>query len=299
MPGLVSVITPSYNCGKYIHRLLDSVLKQTYPAVEMHVIDDGSTDDTKQIVQDYIPRFAERGYILHYIYQENQGQSVAINNGLKLIKGDYLVWPDADDFYKADDTIESLVAALEQAGSGFGMSRCLLEYLNEEDLSYLREISVPGNKDRLFEDCLFGTNGFWYCAGACMVRTDVLREMIPGLDIYTEHAAGQNWQLMLPVLYQYRCATMPEVKYSLLVRSASHSRGQFSSRKQTNRRYNVYRNTILATLQHIPTMPAAELKRYTKQINSHYNHLIFRNNLIFILGPLVPTIQKVKKFFKR
>lgn len=296
---IVSILTPSYNCGKYIHRLLDSVLKQTYPSIEMFVIDDGSVDDTKSLIQDYIPRFAERGYTLHYIHQENQGQSVAINNGLKLIKGDYLVWPDADDFYKEDDTIESLAQALEQGGEQVGMSRCLLEYLNEDDLSFIRAVKVTEIKDSLFEDCLFGTNGFWYCAGACMVKTSALREMIPGLEIYTEKAAGQNWQLMLPVLYKYKCATVPEVKYSVLQRSASHSRGQFTSRKQTNTRFNGYRNTILETLKKIPYMTFNELKSYSGKINAYYNRMIFKNNMVFFLGPLVPVIQRVKKLFKR
>lgn len=300
MLGLVSILTPSYNCGKYIHRLLDSVLRQTYPSVEMFVIDDGSTDGTREIIKSYIPRFARRGYELHYIYQENQGQSVAINNGLKMVNGEYLIWPDADDFYKTDDAIESLVKAVSDADEQTGMSRCLLEYLHEDDLSFSRAIQISGPvKERLFDDCLFGTNGFWYCAGACLVKTSVVREMIPDLEIYTEHAAGQNWQLMLPVLYKYKCATVPEIKYSVLTRRASHSRGQFSSRKQTNRRFNVYRNTILSTLQRIPSMPADELKSYANAINKHYNQLIFKNNMIFYLRPVIPMVQKVKKLFRK
>ena len=300
MLGLVSILTPSYNCGKYIHRLLDSVLRQTYPSVEMFVIDDGSTDDTKEIIESYIPRFAQRGYELHYTYQENQGQSVAINNGLKMINGEYLIWPDADDFYKTDDAIESLVKALSEADEQTGMSRCLLEYLNEDDLVFCRAVSVNGPvKECLFEDCLFGTNGFWYVPGDYMVKTSVVREMIPDMEIYTEHAAGQNWQLMLPVLYKYKCVTVPEIKYSVLTRRASHSRGQFSSRKQTNRRFNVYRNTILSTLERIPSMPAEELESYTSSINKHYNRLIFKNNLIFFLRPVIPVVQKVKKLFRK
>lgn len=298
MLGLVSVLTPSYNCGKYIHRLLDSVLQQTYPSIEMFVIDDGSTDDTKSIIDSYIPRFAQRGYELHYAYQENQGQSVAINNGLKMISGEYLVWPDADDFYKTNDAIEILVKALSEADEQTGMSRCLLEYLHEDDLSFSRAVTNYSLiKERLFDDCLFGTNGFWYVPGGYMVKTEVLREMIPGLEIYTNHAAGQNWQLMLPVLYKYKCVTVPEIMYSVLTRRASHSRGQFSSRKKTNRLFNVYRNTILSTLERIPLMPTDEKKMYLQDINAHYNREIFRSNLRFYLRPIIPSVQKIKKMF--
>ena len=105
MSKLVSVLTPTYNCGKYITRLLDSVLRQTYPAIDMHVIDDGSVDDTKEIIERYIPEFEQRGYTLHYHYQTNQGQSAAINNHLNLVTGDYFVWPDADDFYRRTDHV--------------------------------------------------------------------------------------------------------------------------------------------------------------------------------------------------
>ena len=296
---IVSILTPSYNCGKYIRRLLDSVLKQTYPSIEMYVIDDGSEDDTKAIIQGYISRFAERGYSLHYIHQENQGQSVAINNGLKLIKGDYLVWPDADDFYKTDDAIEALVQALENADETVGMSRCLLEYLREEDLSLNWAVKVTENKDRLFEDCLFGSVNYWYTPGGYMVKTSVLREMIPDLEIYTEKAAGQNWQLMLPVLYKYKCITVPEVKYSVLQRDASHSRGQYSSRKQINKRINGYRNTILSTLERIKEMPDEERRAYNKKINRLYDKRILQNNLSFMPRPIQSAVKSIAKLFKR
>ena len=300
MLGLVSVLTPTYNCGKYIHRLLDSVLKQTYPSIEMYVIDDGSVDDTKAIIQDYIPRFAERGYTLHYTYQENQGQSVAINNGLKLIKGDYLIWPDTDDFYKTDDAIEMLVKALENTDETVGMSRCLLEYLREDDLSLQRSMNPDREySESLFEDCLYGAIDYWYSPGDYMVKTSVLKQVIPDLEIYTEHDAGQNWQLMLPVLYSHRCVTVNRVMYSVLVRDTSHSRGQYSSRKPINKRINGYRRTILSTLQRIDEMPSVERRAYTKKINRLYDKRLLQNNLSFMPGPVQSAVKSLVKLFKR
>ena len=294
MSDLVSVLTPTYNCGKYIHRLLDSVLKQTYPAIEMYVMDDGSTDDTRSVIDSYIPRFEEKGYSLHYRYHENQGQSGAINDGLKLVKGDYLVWPDADDFYKTDNAIEVMVDSLKNSADDVGMTRVLLEYLKEEDLTLARGLNQPGPySDRLFEDCLFKINGFWYCAGGYMVKTAVLKAGIPDLEIYTEHDAGQNWQLMLPVLYTHRCLTIPQVMYSVLTRSSSHSRGQYATRKQVNRQYNGYRNTILATLKKIPSMPAAELTDYCRRINRQYDKMVMMNNLRCFLRPITPYIKRM------
>lgn len=132
-----------------------------------------------------------------------------------------------------------------------------------------------------------------------MVKTKALKRTVPDLDIYTEHNAGQNWQLMLPVLYSYRCVTVNRVMYSALVRSASHSRGQYSSRKQINKRINGYRNTILSTLERIQEMPSEERDAYIKKINQLYDRKIRQNNLLFFTKPIRPVIQRVKKLLKR
>ena len=291
---IISIITASYNCGKYIHRLLDSVLMQTYPAIEMFVVDDGSIDDTQSIIERYIPLFENKGYSLSYHYQENQGQSVAVNNALKMIKGEYLVWPDADDFYKTKDALEILASPLKNSLDDVGMSRCFLEYLNEDDLRVVRTIkSDHPFSESLFEDCLFGTQGFWYCSGGYMVKTGVLRETIPDLEIYTEHDAGQNWQLMLPVLYEHKCITVPSVNYSVLMRNSSHSRGQYSTRTQVNKQLNGYRNTILSTLERIPSMPREQLRSYSNRINRKYNRLVLENNIRQYSRPFRQLIKKL------
>ena len=267
---------------------------QTYPAIEMYVLDDGSTDDTKSVIDRYTPLFEQKGYTLHYCYHENQGQSGAINDGLKLFKGNYLVWPDADDFYKTDNAIEAMVNSLKDSADDVGMTRVLLEYLREDDLTLARNLNQPGPyDDRLFEDCLFKINGFWYCAGGYMVKSSVLRETIPDLEIYTEHDAGQNWQLMLPVLYTHRCLTIPQVMYSVLTRVASHSRGQYATRKQVNRQFNGYRNTILSTLKRIPSMPPAELADYSRRINRQYDKMVMMNNLRCFFRPVIPLIKRI------
>jgi len=76
MQKLISILTPTYNYGHFIHRLLDSVLQQTYNNIEMIIIDDGSTDNTKQVIDGYIEKFQKRGFSLNYIYQGNQGLSI-------------------------------------------------------------------------------------------------------------------------------------------------------------------------------------------------------------------------------
>ena len=97
MKKLVSIITPCYNGEKYVDRFLTSVLNQTYNNIELIFVDDGSTDKTKDVVLSFKEQFEKRGYDLIYIYQKNAGQAAAINQGLKVFKGEFLMWIDSDD----------------------------------------------------------------------------------------------------------------------------------------------------------------------------------------------------------
>jgi len=88
----VSVIIPTYNRAHILREAIDSVLSQKYNNLELMVVDDGSTDETKEVVSWYIPR-------LTYIYQERQGVSAARNRGIDLARGNYLAFLDSDDLW--------------------------------------------------------------------------------------------------------------------------------------------------------------------------------------------------------
>lgn len=89
----VSVIIPAYNQGHYLAAAIQSVLEQTYANVEVLVIDDGSTDNTAQVAQQFSdPR-------VRYIYQQNRGLSGARNTGIRHANGDFLTYLDSDDLF--------------------------------------------------------------------------------------------------------------------------------------------------------------------------------------------------------
>jgi glycosyltransferase involved in cell wall biosynthesis len=90
-----SVIIPVYNGAATIARAIESVLAQTYAAMELIVVDDGSTDDTARVV-------AEFAGCVTYLYQPNAGVSVARNRGARHAKGEWLAFLDADDWYYPD-----------------------------------------------------------------------------------------------------------------------------------------------------------------------------------------------------
>jgi glycosyltransferase involved in cell wall biosynthesis len=88
----ISVIIPTYNHAQYIIETVKSVLNQTYRDFEIIIIDDGSKDNTRDILNSYIDE-----NLVHYIYQESQGVSAARNTGIKVARGKYSAFMDADD----------------------------------------------------------------------------------------------------------------------------------------------------------------------------------------------------------
>ncbi len=90
----VSVIIPSYNSVQYISDALESALKQTYQDYEIIVIDDGSTDNIRDVITHYQGKHPQK---IRYIYQDNQGLAVARNTGIKEAKGEFIALLDADD----------------------------------------------------------------------------------------------------------------------------------------------------------------------------------------------------------
>jgi len=93
----VSVIIPAYNGARYICECIESVLNQTYRHFEIIVIDDGSTDNTREVLEPYI-----RNSSIRYFYQDNAGPGAARNFGIKYAQGSYISFCDQDDWYEKD-----------------------------------------------------------------------------------------------------------------------------------------------------------------------------------------------------
>lgn len=89
-----SIITPSYNQGKFIRDTIESVLQQNYDNFEHIIIDGGSTDDTISILKEY-PH-------LKWISEKDNGQAHAINKGFAMASGDIIAWINSDDYYEKD-----------------------------------------------------------------------------------------------------------------------------------------------------------------------------------------------------
>ncbi len=266
---LLSIVTPCFNSGAFIHRLLDSILSQTYPSVEMYLIDDGSTDNTKGVIDSYFEKFKAKGYELYYIYQANSGQSEAINNGLRYIKGEFFVWPDSDDYYRYPDSLEKLVAALKSLPEEVAMVRCRNICVDEHTGETTRVNPNGESYSSLFEDCLYVKNNFWFLSGGYVVRTQALFNVLKNKSIFSSKNAGQNWQLLLPMLYNYECHTIEEYLYVVVERQASHSRGQYSTFEKLLEKFDAYEATIVNTIN-IIDMPEGHRNQILENISNKY-----------------------------
>jgi len=114
--ALVSVIVPIYNAEPFLKKALASLENQTYRNMEILLVDDGSTDGSKEICADFI----ERDPRFRYFYQANRGVSAARNTALHHVSGAYIAFMDSDDWVEPD-YIETMVRLLEETGSDLAM----------------------------------------------------------------------------------------------------------------------------------------------------------------------------------
>ncbi|MBQ2440625.1 MAG: glycosyltransferase, partial [Paludibacteraceae bacterium] len=104
---MISVIIPNYNNEAYIAECLQSILQQTYTDLQIIVVDDGSTDHSVAIMQ----QFAQQDPRIEIVTQTHAGQSVARNNGIKHVKGEFISFVDSDDYLESD-FYETLIQAI-------------------------------------------------------------------------------------------------------------------------------------------------------------------------------------------
>ena len=95
---LISVIIPAYNAGQYFNHCIESIVNQTYKNLEIIIIDDGSTDDTPKLCDEW----AEKDSRIIVIHKKNGGASSARNSGLDSATGEYITFVDADDYLDLD-----------------------------------------------------------------------------------------------------------------------------------------------------------------------------------------------------
>ena len=263
----VSLIIPCYNAGKYISRMLDSIMAQKYTPFELILINDDSTDDTDAVIQHYIPLLEKNGIDVIYKTQVNQGLGATVDNGLKLFTGDYLCWADPDDYFEPgsfSDRVNFLETHPEYA---IVTSDAYIRPAENLDKFEIMSVFYP-NRHEPYQFTATLLEKSIYCSGCHMIRTSAFLTVNPNRSIYRSRA-GQNWQMLLPVYYKFKRAFLEKPLYNYVVYQNSHSRGDSTLQKKLAR-IDGHEDIINKTLKMIEETQEVNLSNYYNISGSHF-----------------------------
>ena len=199
-PALISVVMPCYNAAPYVREAMVSVLEQSYPSVQLIVVNDGSTDGSTEIIQDLAQTHPER---IRLLYQTRAGPYAARNQGLALAQGNFVAFLDADDYWHKD--------ALTQLHTALTESRADVAYCGWQNVGAAAENLQPYvppaiNDENILEHflraCPWPINGM-------LAR----RQLIDSLRGFSERrATAMDYDLWLRLLtLKPRLIRVPEV----------------------------------------------------------------------------------------
>jgi tetratricopeptide (TPR) repeat protein len=186
---LVSVIIPNYNHARYLGDAIRSVLEQDYRNFEIIVVDDGSTDDSREVAG----RF---GDAVRYIYQKNAGLSAARNTGIRASKGSLIGLLDADDMYEPG-YLSALVAALTSNPDADGVY-CGYRFVDQENSPLPQVENRPVPSDELHEALL---DGNFFVPESIFLRRYIYDDVGPFDETLR---ACEDWDVWLRVTKKFR-----------------------------------------------------------------------------------------------
>ena len=236
----VSAVIPVFNGELYLSSILDSILTQTYPWIEIILVDDGSTDRTVQVAESYREKFILRGYEYCVVQSKHKNASAAINIGLPYVTGEYLIWPDSDDRLEKE-SVEKRIRFLKE-NPQYQCVRSLAYYFDQKTENIMPADEKTGDifKEDLFWDILESET--YVCCGCYMLRTESFFKIYPGRRI-PEYDVGQNFQMLPPFTFYHLCPTIPEALYGVCVRPGSHSRIRLTEEEE-KKKYQDYEKLI-------------------------------------------------------
>jgi glycosyltransferase involved in cell wall biosynthesis len=197
----VSVVLATYNYGRYLAGALDSALGQTFDDLEIIVIDDGSTDETQQVIKPYLtnPR-------VRYFTSDHCGQPAAKNTGIRLTRAPLIAFLDADDLWLPTKLAKQVALFDDNPNLGVVYSRRLLMDEQGRSLHFMQPALPRGN----VLDAMFRHN--FICFSSAVVRRTVLEE-VGIFDTQLALAIDYDLWLRIAQRYPFDYVDEPLVKY--------------------------------------------------------------------------------------
>jgi len=245
MVPTVSVVITCYNYGEYLAGCLESVLAQTYIDYEIIVVDDGSTDNTSEVIKPYLEYSNVR-----YIFQENGGQANAKNRGIAESKGEFIAFLDADDLWEQDKLQKQMkLFHNSEVGVVYSCAK-LVDSDGKGKKSFPQSKSLQPKAGKVTES-LFLDNFVWFSSSV------VRKECFSKCGQFDESLQmGIDWDLWLRISTQY---TFDFVAQSLLLYRIGHS-GQMSHNIET--RYNCAERIMKSFLMAFPNTVSDRVVKY-------------------------------------
>jgi glycosyltransferase involved in cell wall biosynthesis len=194
-----SVVIPTYNRADLIGRAIRSVLAQTYTNFEIIIVDDGSTDNTQEVVQKFGDSRIK--YVPHDI---NRGLNNSRNTGIKNSTGEYVAFLDSDDEW-LPKKLEKQLEAFAKGGAEVGACYTWLNSINEDTKKEL--IVSPLFEGYIFEDLLYSQ----FANPSSMVVRRSCFDVVGVFDTDESFRACEDWDLWLRLSREYKFAVVPEV----------------------------------------------------------------------------------------
>lgn len=227
---LVSVVIPVFNGSEYLRQAIDSVLGQTYEAVEIIVVDDGSTDDSSAIARSYSEHVA-------CYSQPNRGVAAALNRGIQEAKGHYIAWLSHDDVFLP----EKLQQQIGFLGQHPELRACYTDfYIINADGEIIREVEAPWYPRQRAIWVLFGN---MYINGSSML---IERACFDEVGLFDEALKySQDMDMWMRMLLAFDIGRVPE----MLLKWRSHpGQGSRDVKHHTSEKWEAYRRVFEALL---------------------------------------------------
>ena len=269
---MVSIVTPSFNQGRFIQETIESVLSQDYSPVEYLVIDGGSTDETLDILKQYGSRF-------YWVSEKDRGQSNAINKGWNRARGEILAWLNSDDIY-LPGAISKAVGFLQdhpEFGAVYGEGY----HIREDGKIIERYPTEPFNQQRLVETC-------YICQPTVFIRKGVLQK-IGFLDEGLRYS--MDYDLWFRIARQHDFGYLPE--YLACTRF-------YGETKTLGQRVQVHKEILEVVHRHHQSVPASWVYGYGHAFLEKYlDRSKPLGNLVFILSLIILSMEKFLQYNHR
>jgi glycosyltransferase involved in cell wall biosynthesis len=209
MPQTISVIIPTYNYGRFIEDAIRSVLDQTHPVSEIIVVDDGSTDETRAVVE-------RIGRGVKYIYQPNRGVCAARNYGVGESSGEVIAFLDADDVW-GPTKLEKQILRLD-TDAEIGLVHCGIREFEDKTNRTIR-LFVEGVEDGAAESLLLFEPPLVNVSGSVIMTTRKAFELVSGFD--TRMKVSEDWDFCYRVARRFKVAFVAEPLVNYRVHGAA------------------------------------------------------------------------------